>query len=277
MVRGTIFDIKRFAVHDGPGIRTTVFLKGCPLACRWCHNPEGIASDIQLWYHEGRCIRCGQCVDVCQEKALRSDLSGGSFIKIDRERCTFSGNCLKHCPTHALEWDGREMSVSHIVEEVAKDRLFYEMSGGGVTLSGGEPLYQPDFCLAILQACKGQGLSTALETCLHAPPEVLEAVLVHVDHLLVDIKLWDAHTHQDYTGKDNALILKNFRDLAAQHPDIKVRIPLIKTMTDTADNIAAIERFVCSVRLDIPIEKLDYNPLTPNKYRRIGREFYAAK
>lgn len=273
MERGTIFDIKRFAVHDGPGIRTTVFLKGCPLVCRWCHNPEGIESEIQLWYHEGRCIRCGQCVDACREQALRADPLGSPFIQIDRERCTLNADCLRKCPTHALEWDGREMSVSDVMEEVEKDRLFYEMSGGGVTLSGGEPLYQPKFCLAILQACKAQNIDTALETCLHTPPEVLEAVMSHVDHFLVDIKLWDAQKHGDYTGKDNALILKNFSYLAGRHPDITVRIPLIKEFTDTPDNIAAIERFVCSVRPDIPIEKLEYNPLTPNKYRRLGKEF----
>ena len=273
MVRGTIFDIKRFAVHDGPGIRTTVFLKGCPLACRWCHNPEGIESEIQLWYHQGRCIRCRQCVDVCRQQALRADPSGGPFIQIERERCMLRADCLTCCPTGALELAGREMSVSEVMQEVTKDRLFYEMSGGGVTLSGGEPLYQPDFCLAILQACKGQNIAAALETCLYSPPEVLEAVITQVDHFLVDIKLWDPQKHRDYTGKDNALILKNFCHLAMRHPNITVRIPLIKNITDTSSNIADIVRFVRSVRPDIPIEKLDYNPLTPNKYRRLDREF----
>jgi glycyl-radical enzyme activating protein len=273
MLRGTIFDIKRFAVHDGPGIRTTVFLKGCPLACRWCHNPEGIESEIQLWYHESRCIRCGLCVDVCREKALRAEPSGRSFIQIDRERCTLNADCVSRCPSHALEWAGREVSVGEVMEEVAKDRLFYEMSGGGVTLSGGEPLQQASFCREILQACKDRGLSTTVETCLHAPRETVDAMIPLVDHFLVDLKLWDGQSHQQYTGKDNKLIHENFRYLAARHLHVTVRIPLIENLTDTADNIEAIEKFVFSVNSDITIEKLDYNPLTPSKYRRLGKEF----
>ncbi|VGO18964.1 glycyl-radical enzyme activating protein [Pontiella sulfatireligans] len=273
MVRGTIFDIKRFAVHDGPGIRTTVFLKGCPLACHWCHNPEGIEPGIQLWYHESRCIRCGQCVEVCQEKALRADPSGGSFIQINRERCALNSDCVSRCPTHALEWAGREVTVGEVMEEVEKDRLFYEMSGGGVTLSGGEPLQQASFCREILKACKDSGLSTAMETCLFAPRETVDTVIPLVDHFLVDLKLWDGQAHRQCTGEDNTIILENFRYLAERHSHVTVRIPLIKNFTDAPDNIEAIEQFVFSVKSDIPIEKLDYNPLTPSKYRRLGKEF----
>lgn len=273
MLRGTIFDIKRFAVHDGPGIRTSLFLKGCPLACRWCHNPEGLNPHIELWYNETRCIRCERCVQVCPEGALCIDRSGGCFIRIDRTRCKLSGTCIAHCPTQALQRDGREISVAELLEEIEKDRLFYETSGGGVTLTGGEPLYQPQFCLALLRSCRERGLTTALETCLYAPAIELDAVIPLVDHFLVDIKLIDAQRHLQWTGKDNVLILNNFRHLAEQHHDITVRIPLIKGFTDTSENIHAIEGFVQSINPAISIEKLAPNPLAPNKYRRLDKEF----
>lgn len=272
-VRGTIFDIKRFAVHDGPGIRTSVFLKGCPLSCCWCHNPEGIASEIELWYNQRRCIRCAQCVTACPHRALRADPVEGPFIRIDRQRCQAHYACCQACPTGALEPVGQEMLLPDLMAEIEKDRLFYEMSGGGVTLTGGEPLNQPEFCLAILRSCKDCGISTAMETCLYTSQSILDSVIPHVDHFLVDIKLWETQMHRRYTGEDNTIILENFRYLAERHVQITVRIPLIKDITDTPDNLQAIERFVISLQRDIPIEKLSYNPLTPNKYPKLGKEF----
>ncbi|MFC1760660.1 glycyl-radical enzyme activating protein [Planctomycetota bacterium] len=273
MVRGTVFDIKRFAVHDGPGIRTSVFLKGCALSCLWCHNPEGIAPEIELWYNEGRCIRCERCVAVCPHQALQAHPDEGSFIRIDRQRCQGNHACCEVCPSGALQMAGREMRVKDVMTEIQKDRLFYEMSDGGVTLTGGEPLQQSAFCLAILQASKERNINTAMETCLYASQDVLESVVPYVDHFLVDIKLWDGQSHHHYTGKDNALILENFRFLARQHTQIVVRIPLIENITDTPGNLKAIEEFVRSVNPGIPIEKLTYNPLTPSKYRKLGRAF----
>lgn len=273
MAQATVFDIKRFAVHDGPGIRTSVFLKGCALACCWCHNPEGIGPDIELWYNERRCIRCERCVAVCPHQALQAHAGEGPFIRIDRERCRTHYACCEACPSRALRPVGQAMTLSEVMTEVEKDRLFYDVSGGGVTLTGGEPLCQPEFCVGILRRCKAGGLSTALETCLYAPESLLASVIPHVDHFLVDIKLWDKHAHQRYTGKDNAIILENFRALAERHEQITVRIPLIQDITNTPDNVEAIERFVRSVRQDIPIEKLSYNPLTPSKYRKLGKEF----
>lgn len=273
MVRGTVFDIKRFAVHDGPGIRTSVFIKGCSLSCCWCHNPEGIAPEIELWYNERRCIRCERCVAVCPNQALLAHPGEVPFIRIDRQRCQAYYACCEACPTRALQPAGQEMLLPEVMAEIEKDRLFYDMSGGGVTLTGGEPLYQPEFCLAILSSCRECGISTAMETCLYAYQSVLESVIPYVDHFLVDIKLWDAQMHRQYTGEDNTIILENFRYLAERHTQITVRIPLIKDMTDTPGNIEAIEHFVLSVNPNIPIEELTYNPLTPSKYRKLGKEF----
>ena len=273
MVRGTVFDIKRFAVHDGPGIRTSVFIKGCPLSCCWCHNPEGITAEIELWYNERRCIRCERCVAICPHQALHAHPAEVPFIGIDRQRCQGHYTCCEACPTRALQPVGQEMLPAEVMAEVEKDRLFYDMSGGGVTLTGGEPLYQPEFCLEILRSCKECDISTAMETCLYAPQSILDSVIPYVDHFLVDIKLWDTQMHREYTGEDNTIILENFRYLAGRHTQITVRIPLIKDMTDTPGNIEAIEHFVLSVNRNIPIEKLTYNPLTPSKYRKLGKEF----
>ena len=274
-MKGMIFDIKRFAVHDGPGIRTSVFLKGCPLSCTWCHNPEGISSGVELWFNEKRCMHSGKCVPVCDFKALQARKDESPFIHIDRERCQLSHACTQACPTGALEIVGREMSSDELIAELEKDQLFYDVSGGGMTLTGGEPLFQSDFCLELLKKAKGRGISTTLETCLYASQAVLESVIPHVDHFLVDIKIWDAQKHRQYTGRDNASILENFRILAGLHEQITVRIPLIKDITDTPGNLEAIKNFVMSVNPNIPIEKLDYNPLTPSKYKKLGKSFHA--
>ena len=190
-MRGTVFDIKRFAVHDGPGIRTSVFLKGCPLSCCWCHNPEGITSEIELWYNEKLCICCEQCVNVCPSRALQVHSIKRPFIRINRQHCHLHYSCCRTCPTGALQPTGREMSLPELMAEIEKDRLFYEMSGGGVTLTGGEPLYQPEFCQAILRSCKECNISTAMETSLYAAQPILDSVIAYVDHFLVDIKLLD--------------------------------------------------------------------------------------
>lgn len=276
MVKGMIFDIKRFAVHDGPGIRTSVFLKGCPLSCSWCHNPEGVTSEVELWYNENRCMQCGQCVLACDFQALQARENESPFIQIDRQRCQGSYACTQICPTSALETVGRKMSSNEVMTEIEKDRLFYDTSDGGMTLTGGEPLFQSEFCLELLRNAKERGISTSLETCLYASRSVLESVIPFVDHFLVDIKIWDTQKHRQFTGRDNTEILKNFRFLAEQHQQITVRIPLIKDITDTPGNLEAIAQFVMSVNRNIPIEKLDYNPLTPSKYQKLGRSFNAA-
>ena len=158
-MEGRIFKIKRFSVHDGPGIRTSVFLKGCPLNCLWCHSPEGIGSEISLWHDNSLCIACGECVKVCRNKALKLVDDPDSHIIIDRNLCTLNGDCMKTCPTGALQFTGSVMTVSEVMEEIEKDILYYRQSGGGVTLTGGEPLYQPDFSMGILEECRKKGYS----------------------------------------------------------------------------------------------------------------------
>lgn len=220
-------------------------------------------------------MHCEQCVPACAFHALQAREDNSPFIEIDRQRCQGSYACIKACPTRALETVGRKISLDEVITEIEKDRLFYETSGGGMTLTGGEPLFQSEFCLGLLRKARERGISTTLETCLYASQSVLESVIPHVDHFLVDIKIWDAQKHRQFTGRDNTDILTNFRFLAERHQQITVRIPLIKDITDTPDNLEAIRQFVLSVDPDIPIEKLDYNPLTPSKYHKLGRSFHA--
>ena len=177
-ITGTVFDIKRFAVHDGPGIRTTVFLKGCPLVCQWCHNPESQSPRRERIFRESRCIRCGACQEICGQKAISSD---GDRVVTDEESCVFCGDCVEICCTGAREIAGQERTVGEVLAEVERDRPFYDVSGGGVTFSGGEPLMQPDFLLALLRVSVDKGIRTALDTCGYAPWDVLEEVIKQVE------------------------------------------------------------------------------------------------
>jgi pyruvate formate lyase activating enzyme len=272
-IQGTVFNIKRFSVHDGPGIRTSVFLKGCPLQCIWCHNPEGINPEISIWYSRNICIRCGQCITVCPNEALTSDLMDNKFIKINYPKCNLTGNCVKICPTLALQFTGTVTTVSDLMNEVMKDMIFYRTSGGGLTLTGGEPAFQPGFCLGILKSAKSADIHTAIETCLYCEREVLETLIDFTDLFIVDIKIFDPAEHEKYTGKLNEKIKDNFRYLVTTKKNILVRVPLIKDITDTIENKYKIEKFVHEFNPDIPIEYLNFNPLTKNKYQRLCISF----
>ena len=273
-MNAVIFDIKRFAVHDGPGIRSSVFLKGCPLNCQWCHNPEGISGDIQLWYFKGRCLNCGDCVKTCPEGALRLDDKTG--ISIDRFLCTSCGACTEVCPTGALTFIGSEVSIDSVVEELLLDRVFYEESGGGVTLTGGEPLAQWQAALHILRRIKKEGISTAVETSLYIPAETLEAVAEVTDFFMCDLKIMDPVKHKDAVGRDNGRILENLKWLAASGADILVRVPLIPGFTDSRENLAAIAGFLCSLETALPVELMNFNPLAKEKFRVLGRTYEPA-
>src|SRR5664279_3855429 len=205
-ISGTIFKIKRFSVHDGPGIRTSVFLKGCPLNCIWCHSPEGISQDITIWYDKSLCIACSECVNACPNRALTLQNDQDSQIKIDRQLCCSSGDCVKVCPTGAIQFTGSKVSASEIMEEVEKDILFYQMSGGGITLTGGEPLYQAEFSLSVLNLCHKKNIHTAIETCLYCERDSIEKILDYVDLFIVDMKIYDCDQHIRYTGKSNEII-----------------------------------------------------------------------
>jgi len=270
---GKILKIKRFSVHDGPGIRTTVFLKGCPLNCIWCHTPEGISPDISIWYNENLCIACNQCVEICPNNALDLRMNSQPYIRIDREKCEVSGECIKICPTNALQFTGKISKVSEIIDEIEKDILFYQTSGGGVTLSGGEPLYQPDFSAEILAACKKRKIHTAIETCLLCERDVIDRILDFIDLFIVDMKLFDQSKHQYFTGKSNTTILENFRYISGSEKNILVRIPLIPDFTDCDDNKNAIVNFIHEIDRKITIEYINYNPLTENNYKKLGIPF----
>jgi pyruvate formate lyase activating enzyme len=270
---GIIFKIKRFSIHDGPGIRTSVFLKGCPLNCIWCHSPEGINSDIAIWHDNSLCIACGQCVQACPNSALKLSKGSESIINIDRELCALSGDCVNVCPTGAIQFTGYNINVTDIISEIEKDILYYNESGGGITLTGGEPLYQPDFAAEILKASKRKNIHTAIETSLYCEKETVNRISDYVDLFIIDMKIFDKSKHLHYTGKSNDIIKDNFEYLAKSGKSIIVRIPLIPDITDSEENKNAIEKFVHGIDKRIPIEYISYNPLAENNYKKLGIPF----
>lgn len=267
---GMVFKIKRFCIHDGPGIRTTVFLKGCPLKCSWCHSPEGISSEISIWYNRSVCIACGSCVDACNNKALQLH---NKTIIINRQRCKTSGNCVSVCPSNAITYTGLKMSADEVMDEIQKDLIFYQSSGGGVTLSGGEPLYQPGFSGQVLRKCREKNIHTAIESSLFCTRKSLQKLMDYVDLFIVDMKLFDDELHKSYTGRTNEIIKSNFLYLSEQGKNIIVRIPLIRNITDTEQNREAILNFVRKAGEGIPVEFVNYNPLAANNYERLGIPF----
>jgi pyruvate formate lyase activating enzyme len=274
---GITFKIKRFSVHDGPGIRTSVFLKGCPLNCIWCHSPEGISSEISIWYDQRMCIACGDCVRSCNVKALdlvtQPEPESQPYISINHKLCTLTGDCVHVCPTGAIEFTGTKTSVSSVIDEIIKDILYYRMSGGGVTLTGGEPLFQSDFSAEILEACRKRKIHTAIETSLFCERETLSRISDFVDMFIIDMKISDPVQHTRYTGKSNESIMENFRYIAKSGKQIIVRIPMIEGITDSEENINAIQEFVKKTDSRIPIEHIPYNPLAENNYKKLNVPF----
>lgn len=263
---GTVFDIQRYSIHDGPGVRTIVFLKGCPLSCRWCSNPESQATEPDLFFRASACIGCGKCVPVCPVGALSRDNPG--FV--DRAKCIRCGDCTKVCPTEALKRAGRRMRVAEVMQELRKDAIHYRRSGGGVTLSGGEPLLQAAFAKQLLMACHEQGWNTAMETTGCAPREVIREVIPHVDHLLMDLKSIDPAVHQAHTGVDNRLILENAL-IAAALTRAVVRVPVVPGVNDSPAAITAIARFAKLMPGVDTVHLLPYHSFGENKYRLLGR------
>ena len=270
---GRIFKIKRFSIHDGQGIRTSVFLKGCPLNCAWCHSPEGISSEISIWYSENLCIGCGQCVQTCPNNALDLIKNPNPYVKITRELCKVSGDCVKLCPANALQFTGSTTTAAEIIETIEKDLVYFQTSGGGVTLTGGEPLFQTGFSSEILEECRKREIHTAIETCLFCEKNVINSISDLVDLFIIDMKFYDPYLHKYYTGKTNEIIKENFRLLAGSDKDILVRIPIIDDITNSAENIEGITKFVKETGKNISIEKISFNPLTVNNYKRLGIPF----
>ena len=269
MLSGLIFDLRRYSIHDGPGIRTTVFFKGCPLSCAWCHNPESRLSEPELMQRSNRCILCGDCLEVCPQEAISR---GGDEIIIDRVRCRVSGECAAVCPSQALQVVGTKMTVDQVMAEIDRDRLFYESSGGGVTFSGGEPLAQFDFLFALLTACRKAGLHTALDTSGHAPWNSLRKTIPLVDLYLYDLKLMDERRHQQWTGVSNVDILANLKRLSKMGKKILVRIPLIPGVNDDEQNLRQTAGFLASLETKPAVELLPYHNIAAGKLAGLGRE-----
>jgi len=267
---GTITHVQRFSTHDGPGIRTTVFLKGCPLSCPWCHNPENQAPDRELLVHRGRCIGCGVCVDVCPQDGVRLT-DGGPTIR--RGRCTACGLCAETCYAEALVMAGRRTSAGALIQELEEDRAFYDTSGGGVTFSGGEPLAQPAFLGALLQACRARGIHTAVDTCGFASWSVVDRVRNTVDLFLYDVKLVDEPRHERYTGVSNQLILSNLERLSELGHALVLRFPLIPGVNDQPADIAEVAALAAGLPSLRRVDLLPYHRMAADKYTGLGRTY----
>jgi len=265
---GLVFNVMRFSVHDGPGIRTTVFLKGCPLRCPWCHNPESQSAKLEVIYFPERCARCGDCVEACPNHALSLD----GEVRIDEKLCRRCAICVEACLARARELAGEWVSVGTLLSHVERDRVFYEESGGGVTLSGGEPLQQPRFAERFLRACRDRGIHTALDTCGYAPAESFRRVAEYVDLFLFDLKVIDRDRHRESTGVPNDLILANLRWLAEQKRPVIVRVPVIPGHTDGEENLAAISKLAQSLGLS-RVDLLPYHKIAADKYRRLHLDY----
>jgi pyruvate formate lyase activating enzyme len=260
IIKAMIFDISRFALHDGPGIRTTVFFKGCPLRCIWCQNPESMNGRPEIIYYEDRCIRCGRCAQVCPVTIKDGPIS--------KTECLGCGRCSDACMTGARKLAGRLFSPDDLLREVVKDTAFYKRSGGGITLSGGEPMMQADFIQIFAGLCKTAGLHVAVDTCGYAPWSSFEKILPAVDLFLYDLKVMNPRLHKEYTGVGNGLVLDNAAKLAQMCKDIIIRVPLIPGYTDTVDNMVQIARFIREKMLGRirRLELLPFNTLAGAKY-----------
>jgi pyruvate formate lyase activating enzyme len=274
--KGLVFNIQKFSLHDGPGIRTIVFLKGCPLACMWCSNPEGRAASPELILTRDRCIgtdECERCITVCLEKAITKDAHGE--LHIDRSSCDGCGDCAYMCPSKALEVSGEWVGVADVIRIVEEDDAFYARSGGGLTVSGGEPLAQGAFVRALLEAARSRGIDTAIETSGLCNWKTIRDVAPLADRIYFDIKCLDPDKHERVTGVSNRKILDNFQRLRAELPDVDVvvRTPVIPSINDSEDDIRAIAEFVDDAGGASAYELLPYHGFGEPKYAKLGKHY----
>ena len=274
-VSAPVFDIQTMCIHDGPGIRTTVFVKGCPLNCLWCANPESKKAYPQLMSYKSKCTGCGACVDRCSNEAITIGISDGKALAVtDRSKCTNCGQCLSICLNDAREIIGEETTVAAALKEVLKDKIFYDGSGGGMTISGGEPLIHPDFCCELLSACRQKGVHTAIETSVFAETDVIDRVFEYVDLGLLDIKHMDSDIHKKLTGVPNEKILENIQHI---YHDLKVpviiRVPVIPGFNNETGNICAIADFtVTKLGQDVSVHLMPYHRLGESKNESLGKD-----
>ena len=268
--KGLVFSVDRNVVEDGPGIRTTVFLKGCPLRCVWCHSPQSQSKERQLLFIENRCIGCGACVATCPKDV--QEISG-TARRIQWEGCDDCGECTRVCPSMALEMAGEWMTVEQVMDIVRRDTVYYKNTGGGVTFSGGEALAQPEFLTACLERCKHEGIHTAVDTSGFAQWSVFETILPHADLFLYDLKQMDSHRHEQMTGVGNAVILENLRRIDERGKSIWVRVPLIPGYNDSIENLRQVAEFAKTLTNVERMSLLPYNGAAGAKYSFIGRKY----
>lgn len=269
-----VFDIKRFAVHDGDGLRTTVFFKGCPLRCRWCQNPEGLEAKRQPVYLKSQCIHCHRCEKAAKAGQLKWK---DEKLLLSRESAESFGAIVDACPSGAIRYDSKPWSIDELIEKIREDEVFFRHNGG-VTFSGGEPLMQGEFLDEILKACKKEGIRTAIETSSFGDHELVTKIAPSLDRIFCDIKILDPKKHKEATGQDNTLILKNTRWLLSseEHRDkVIIRTPLIPGYTADDENIAAIASWISEIDPDVKYELLNYNPLAPSKYEMVQKTYRA--